>query len=91
MRGCRPPGGLWALFLGKAPCPLEHAEEGDVSMRMPRGHGQRDVCCANDSADRELAAGHGLFRHAARRGHGDQGHRPKRGVGINRRRTAKRR
>ena len=38
MRGCRPPGGLWALFLGKTPCPLEHAEEGSVSMRMPREH-----------------------------------------------------
>ena len=54
MRGCRPLGGPWALFLGKASCPLEHAEAGSVSMRMPREHGRRDVCWTNDSADREL-------------------------------------
>ena len=106
MRGGRPPGWPWATFLGKAPCPLEHAETGRAPMRMPRGHRRRDVCCTNDSADRELAAadhfaheaiaqrmvpGSGLLRHSARRGHGDQGHRPKHGVGINRHRAAKRR
>lgn len=52
MRGKRLPGRPWALFLGKAPCPLEHAEVGSVSMRMPREHGRRDVCWTNDSADR---------------------------------------
>lgn len=54
MRGRRLPGRPWALFLGKAPCPLEHAEAGSVSMRMPREHGRRDVCWTNDSADRKL-------------------------------------
>ena len=60
----------------------------------------------NDSADREPTAadrfaheaiaqrmvpGHGFLRHGARRGHADRGHGPKRGVGIDRRRAAKRR
>ena len=36
--------------------PLEHAEAGRAPMRMPRGHGRKDVCCTNDSADRELTA-----------------------------------
>ena len=73
---------------------------------MPREHGRRDACWTNDSADRKPAAagrfaheaiaqrmvpGHGLLRHGARRGHADRGHGPKRGVGIDRRRAAKRR
>ncbi len=106
MRGGRLRGKLWALFLGKAPCPLEHAETGSVSMRMPREHERRDAYCTNDSADCEPTAadrfaheaiaqrmvpGSGLLRHGARRGHGDQGHRPKHGVGIDRHRAAKRR
>lgn len=106
MRGRRLPRWPWAPFLGKAPCPLEHAEAGRAPMRMPRGHGRRDVCCTNNSADRELAAadhfaheaiaqrmvpGSVLLRHGARRGHADRGHRPKHGVGIDRRRAAKRR
>ena len=54
MRGRRLPGRPWALFLGKAPCSLEHTEVGRASMQMPREHGRRDVCRTNDSADREL-------------------------------------
>ena len=44
MRGRRLPGRPWAFFLDKAPCPLEHAEAGRASMRMPREHGRRGVC-----------------------------------------------
>ena len=45
LRGGQLRGKLRALLLGKAPCPLEHAEAGRAPMRMLREHGRRDVCC----------------------------------------------
>ena len=92
MRGCQPPGGLWALLLGEAPCRFGTLRRAVRRCGCRAGMGEEmPAVCTNDSADRELAAGHGLLRHDARRENGYQGHRPKRGVGINRRRTAKRR
>ena len=66
---------------------------------MPRGHERKDVCRTNGSADRfaheviaqRMTPSHGLLGDDAHRRHEDQGHRPKRGVGIDRRRAAKRR
>lgn len=36
----RLPGWPWAPFLGKAPCPLEHAETASTPMQIPCGHGR---------------------------------------------------
>ena len=105
MRGRRLPGGLWALFLGKAPCRFGASKRSVADADAARAWTD-GACCTNDSADRELAAadhfaheaiaqrmvpGSVLLRHGARRGHADRGHRPKHGVGIDRRRAAKRR
>ena len=107
MRGSGFPEGPGRLSSARRPARLSTLRRAGrrCGCRASMGGGMSAVRI-NDSADREPTAagrfaheaiaqrmvpGHGFLRHGARRGHADRGHGPKRGVGIDRRRAAKRR